>query len=316
MGHPVEAAGLGRGSRVRVWYRALRPFSYPASITPVLVGTALAWHVGQVDWGLFALALVASMAIQAGTNLANEYFDYVQGLDRPDSLGPAGVILQGLLPPRQVLAAGAAAFLLGIGLGLYIVARVGWPILAVGFFSVLAGWFYTARPLALGYRGLGEPEVFLFMGPVMVMATYYVHTQDITWTGFLVSIPVGLLVTAILQTNDIRDVVQDLERGRLTWAGLPHRWLGERWGKLVARGLYYGMVGGAYLTVIGLVASRMAPVATLLTLATLPKAWSLVRLMASGVEGRPLGAAVRGSARLHMLFGAALALGYGIDILV
>ena len=301
---------------LNVWYHALRPFSYPASIVPVLVGSAVAWYSGHVNWILFVFALLGSVAIHAGTNLANEYFDYTQGVDKPDSLGPAGVILEGKLRPKQVLQAAVLAFALGAALGAYIVIQVGFVVLALGLVSILAGWFYTAKPLSLGYRGLGEPEVFIFMGPVMVMASYYVQARSFALPPLLVSLPVGFLVTAILHANDQRDVVQDMERSRVTWVVLACRLWGMKRGKNFSCWVYYGMLACAYVTAIGLVVGGIAPPLTLLTLLTLPQAYRLIRFVASGVEGKPLSRVVRGTALLHMTFGATLTLGYFLSILI
>ena len=223
-------------SSLRVWYRALRPFTYSASLVPVLIGSAIAWRQGHVDVILFLFALLGSVFIQIGTNLANEYFDYVQGVDKPDSLGPAGVIIQGKLPARQVLVAAALAFTTGAMLGVYIVIKVGIIILLVGLLSVLFAWFYTAKPISLGYRGLGEAEVFIFMGPVMVAAAYYVQARTFAWTPLLISLPIAFLVTAILHANNLRDIQQDMERGRLTWAVLACR----LWGLEKGEGLPVG----------------------------------------------------------------------------
>lgn len=312
----MRGLAVPTGGRLSVWYRALRPFSYPASVVPVLVGSVVAWQAGQINGTLFLAALFGSVAIHAGTNLANEYFDYTQGVDKADSLGPAGVIIQGKLRPKQVLQAATLAFALGAILGIYIVSQVGFVILAIGLASILAGWFYTAKPLSLGYRGLGEPEVFIFMGPVMVMASYYVQVREFAWAPLLVSFPVGFLVTAILQANNMRDVVQDMERRRITWAVLACRLWGMNRGKAFSRWTYYGMLGAAYLTLIVLVAVGTAPISTLLTLLTLPQAYSLIRFVASGVEGKPLSSTVRGTAFLHMSFGIMLTLGYVANILI
>ena len=302
--------------KLNVWYRALRPFSYPASVVPVLVGSVAAWKGGYMDWTLFLCALFGSVAIHAGTNLANEYFDYTQGVDKADSLGPAGVILQGKLRPKHVLEAATLAFVLGAIFGTYIVFQVGFVILALGLASILAAWFYTAKPLSLGYRGLGEPEVFIFMGPIMVIGSYYVQTRSFAWTPLLVSLPVGLLVTAILHANNIRDVVQDMDRSRITWAVLACKSWGMKRGRDFSRRIYYAMLAGAYATLVGLVVAGTAPVFTLLTFLTIPQAYSLIRFVASGVKGRPLSRAVRGTAYLHMSFGATLTLGYLLSILL
>ena len=298
------------------WYHAHRPFSYPASIVPVLVGTAVAWSDGHVFWDLFLVALLSSIAIHAGTNLVNEYFDYTQGVDRTDSLGPAGVILRGELVPSHVLWAGVLAFTVGSALGGYLVLRVGWLILLIGVGSVFAGWFYTAKPLSLGYRGLGELEVFIFMGPVMVVGSYFVQTRSVNLTPLLVSLPVGLLVMAILHANNLRDVIQDDERSRVTWVVLACRWLGFERGRKLSEALYCGMIVGAYIVLMILVIVKVAPFYVLLALLTFPYASSLMRFVNSGVEGNSLSRAVRDTARLHMMFGGTLALGYFFEVLL
>ena len=302
--------------RIGVWYHALRPFSYPASIVPVMVGTVAAWHAGYANVTLFLATLFGSVAIHAGTNLANEYFDYTQGVDKADSLGPAGVILEGKLTSKAVLRAATLAFAFGAILGIYIVTQVGFVILLLGLVSILAGWFYTAKPFSLGYRGLGEPEVFIFMGCIMVEASYYVQARNFAWAPLLVSFPVGLLVTAILHANNIRDVVQDTERHRITWAVLVSRLWGVQRGGNISRWIYYGMLAGAYVILIILVLVGIVPMYALLTLLTIPQAYSLVRFVGSGVEGKTLSRVVRGTAYLHMSFGVALTVGYLLSILV
>src|SRR5581483_4157303 len=140
---------------------------------------------------LFMLALSGSAAIHAGTNLVNDYFDHVKGTDNEESLGQSGVIQRGLLSDRAVLAGGIVAFGVGAAIGLVITALTGWPVLALGLASVAAGYFYTASPFSLAYRGLGEVVVFVFMGPVIVLGAYYVQTETFAWEPFLASIPVG-----------------------------------------------------------------------------------------------------------------------------
>jgi 1,4-dihydroxy-2-naphthoate octaprenyltransferase len=280
------------------------------------VGTVVAWSDGHVFWELFLVALLSSVAIHAGTNLVNEYFDYTQGVDRMDSLGPAGVILRGELVPTHVLWAGVLAFTVGSALGGYLVFRVGWLILFIGIGSILAGWFYTAKPFSLGYRGLGELEVFIFMGPIMVVGSYFVQTRSVTLLPLLISLPVGLLVMAILHANNLRDVIQDDERSRVTWVVLACRWLGFERGRKLCEALYCGMIVGAYIVLIILVIVKVTPFYALLALLTFPYASSVMRFVKSGVEGKPLSRAVRDTARLHMMFGATLALGYVFEILL
>ena len=178
-------------SKRRAWWLALRPFSYPASIVPVCVGAAAA--AGEdVRPGLFFLTLVGSILIQAGTNLATDFFDFLHGVQPNATLG--GAIRSGVLSAGAVHRAAIAAFAAGAVCGLVIVAYVGWPILAVGFASVLAGYFYTAKPISYGRRGLGEVMVFVFMGLLMVLATYYVQVEHLSWRVFWPAIPVAMLV--------------------------------------------------------------------------------------------------------------------------
>src|SRR5437773_1337091 len=139
----------------RIWLAALRPISFTASVIPVLVGTAIAATDEFHPW-LFVLALAGSVAIHAGTNLVNDYFDHVKGTDNEESLGQSGVIQRGLLSPGAVLTGGIVAFLVGGAIGLVITAYAGWPVLALGVASVAAGYFYTASPFSLAYRGLGR----------------------------------------------------------------------------------------------------------------------------------------------------------------
>jgi 1,4-dihydroxy-2-naphthoate octaprenyltransferase len=301
---------MNLGARLKVWYHALRPFTYSASVVPILVGSAVAWRDHQVDIVLFLFTLVGSVFIQLGTNLANEYFDYVQGVDKHDSLGPAGVIIQGKLSARQVLAAAVLAFATGAMLGVYIFLQVGIIILIVGLVSVLFAWFYTAKPFSLGYRGLGEPEVFIFMGPVMVIAAYYIQARAFTWTSLLISLPVGFLVMAILHANNLRDIDQDSERNRLTWPVLACRYWGAERGRRVACWEYYLMLLSAYLILILLAGAGIVPWLVLLTLVTVPQALFLVRFVESGIKGRPLSRVVRGTSLLHLTFGLTLVIGY------
>jgi len=201
-----------------VWWRAVRPFSFTASVTPVLVGSAVADHDGLFDLVRFGVTLVASVAIHAATNLINDYYDHLRGVDTAESIGPSGVIQQGLLAPRAVLLGGLTLFALGGLLGLWLVAVVGWPILAIGAASVLAGYAYTGGPLPLGYIGLGDLTVFLFMGVVIVVGAYYVQAGTVSAAAVWASLPVAALVAAILVVNNLRDIEDDRAKGKRTLA--------------------------------------------------------------------------------------------------
>ena len=220
------------------WFWAARPFSLSASVAPVLVGSALAATAEALDWVLFALALTGSVAIQIGTNLTDEYSDHRKHGGTGKFLAPHKVIQRGLLSERAVALGMAAAFGYGIVAGLAIVAQVGWPILAVGLASVAAAYLYAGGPKPLGTLGLGEPVVFFFMGPLMVMASYYVQQESLTWASFYVSLPVAFIVTAILHVNNLRDVPEDPSGGQA-----QHRCRHRRNGvALAVRGVHRGGV--------------------------------------------------------------------------
>jgi len=184
-----------------LWWRAARPYSLTASVTPVLAGTAAAAHDGRCDSLGFLAALGGAAAIQAGTNMVNDYYDHARGVDTGASIGPGGLIQHGLLAPGAVLAGGLILFAAGSALGLWLVAIAGWPVLVAGVLSVLAGYAYTGGPMPLGYVGLGDLVVFVFMGPVIVLGAYFVQAHALGAGAWWTSLPLGALVTAILVVN-------------------------------------------------------------------------------------------------------------------
>jgi 1,4-dihydroxy-2-naphthoate octaprenyltransferase len=290
---------------LRSWFMALRPVSFTASVIPVLVGTAIAAEY-EFDALLFALALFGSIALHAGTNLVNDYFDHVKGTDNEESLGPSGVIQRGILSPRAVFTGGIVCFAVGAAIGLIITALVGWPVLALGLASILAGYFYTASPFSLAYRGLGEVVVFVFMGPVIVMGAYYVQVERFTWEAFIASLPIGLLVAAILHANNVRDIDNDRKNGKWTLAALA--------GRPLADYEFIALTIGAYAVVIVMTITGSAPWTILLTLVSLPLAMQLVRTEMAARSARALNGVLAGTAGLHMVFGALLALGFAAAV--
>ncbi|MGB8720989.1 MAG: prenyltransferase, partial [Desulfobacterales bacterium] len=156
-----------------VWFQATRPFSLTASVLPVVIGAVLAASVeGSVDWPLFPLIVACSLLFHIGTNMVSDYFDYRRGVDRDETYGSSRVLLEGLLTPKQLLAAGIILFAVGFSLGLLLVAVRGWPIFILGVIGLLGGWFYTGGPVAYKYVALGDILVFILMGPLMVIGSY------------------------------------------------------------------------------------------------------------------------------------------------
>jgi len=229
-----EASATGR-----IWLMAARPRTLPAAVAPVLVGTSLALGDGTFDPFAFLAALLGALFIQVGTNLSNDYSDARRGADTEDRLGPVRVTAGGLVPPRQVLYATYITFGLAVLCGIYLIVVAGWVLLAVGAASILAGVLYTGGPKPYGYEGLGELFVFLFFGVVAVTGSYYVQVQQLPWEAFVEAVPVGLLASAILVVNNVRDLDTDRRAGKRT--------LAVRLGRERTRGLYVAMLALAFL---------------------------------------------------------------------
>ena len=293
---------IGRvATSFKAWFKAVRPFSLSASIVPVLVGTSLAWRQGNIDILLFLLTLFGGVLIQIGTNLSDEYSDHTRGSYKSKFPVPHKVILQGLLSPRSVKLGAYICFSLAGLIGLYLVSVVGWLILFVGIASIAAGYFYSAGRLPLGNLGLGEPVVFIFMGILPVVATYYIQVGTVSGEALLLSLPVGFLVTAILVANNLRDVKEDAEAGKVTSA--------TQFGEKVAALIYIGLVAGAFLFVAIVSAWGGKSLFFLAPLISLSPGISLMRRVWRGKERQSLNIAVKGTAILHMQFGLLMSAG-------
>jgi 1,4-dihydroxy-2-naphthoate octaprenyltransferase len=293
---------MGAGpSRVQIWIEATRPFSFTASVTPVLIGSVVGAAEGPFSFGRFLLALFGSLFIHIGTNLINDYYDYVNGVDTPETLGPSQVIQRGLLSAGEVYWGGVAAFSLGSLFGLILVGLCGWPVLALGVASVLAGYFYTANPLSLAYIALGEATVFVFMGPVIVVGAYYVQREAFALAPLLISLPVGCLVAAILQANNIRDLESDRARGKKTLATVI--------GRQAANWELAGLIYGAFIITAALVLFGYAPWPILITFAALRHAVPAVRIPFSTDKVEPINASLLHIVKLHLEYGVLLIVG-------
>jgi 1,4-dihydroxy-2-naphthoate octaprenyltransferase len=293
---------------VQKWWGAVRPWSYTAAIVPVLLGAAVAAHEVTLNWLWLALALVGSIAIQGGTNLMNDYYDYKKGTDTPAVKGTGGALLRGDMTPEQIFWAGIIAFAVGSAIGLYFVYATGPFILWLGLCSVAVGYFYTAGPFALAYVGLGELAVFIFMGPVMVLGSYYLQQPVIAWPAIWAALPVSFVVAAILHANNLRDIDTDIINHKRTLATML--------GRSGARVEFYVLVGGAFVSVLVLIALGLAPWPTLISFVMAPLAWRLMRTAATEEAAEKLHPVLRGSAVLHMRFGMLYVIGWVIAVWV
>jgi 1,4-dihydroxy-2-naphthoate polyprenyltransferase len=279
---------------MRIWIAAARVRTLPAAVAPVLVGTALAGYAHVFHPLRFAAALVGAIFIQVGTNLSNDYSDARRGADTEDRLGPVRVTAGGLVPPDRVLLATYLSFGVAVGAGGYLIAVAGWQLLLVGAASILAGVLYTGGPRPYGYEGLGELFVFLFFGIVAVAGSYFVQIRHLHWEAFALAVPVGLLASAILVVNNVRDIDTDRRAGKRT--------LAVRLGRERARTLYALAVYLAY---------ALAPVTwwfgpltvwTLLPWLTLPLAVRLVRTVRNQTDGPSLNEALARTGQLQLVF--------------
>jgi 1,4-dihydroxy-2-naphthoate octaprenyltransferase len=284
------------------WVLGARPRTLPAAVVPVVVGTAAA--VGEpgssiVLWR-FVAALVVALAIQIATNYVNDYADGVRGTD-DGRVGPTRLVAAGLAKASEVrLAAGIAALVAGIA-GLALAAAVGPEVLVIGVASFAAGYLYTGGPKPYGYAGMGELFVFVFFGLVATVGSAYVQLDRITGVAVGASIPVGLLATALLVVNNLRDIPTDARSGKRT--------LAVRLGDGSTRALYVALVAGAFV-LVPLLALRRPWV--LLALLAIVAAERPLRRIASGTSGMALIRVLGDTGRLQLAFGLLLALGLAV----
>jgi 1,4-dihydroxy-2-naphthoate polyprenyltransferase len=292
--------------RASAWYEIARPFSLTASTVPVAAAGALALINGELNVPLFSAALVASVLLHIGTNIVNEIYDVRHGVDTITSPRASQALLKGRVQEREAFALVGVSFALAalIGLGLALVR--GWPVLAFGLAGLIAGYGYTAPPFNFKYRALGIPLVFAMMGPLMVTGAYYVITGALSLQALIVSVPVGLLVAAILHGNEWRDITDDARYGIGTLSTL--------FGRRVAHIGYVSLIVGAYLTLALAVLLQWLPSTALLAMLSLPLFVRAIRASELGALGQQRAIAMIDleTAQLHAAFGYLLVVGLAL----
>ncbi|CDQ39238.1 MULTISPECIES: 1,4-dihydroxy-2-naphthoate polyprenyltransferase [Virgibacillus] len=207
----------------QVWWRLLRPHTLTASFIPVFVGSMLAFREGYVNLPLFIAMLIAAVLIQAATNMFNEYYDFVKGLDSEDSVGIGGTIVRDGIKPKTVLQLALGFYGIAILLGIYICLESSWWIAVIGLGCMVFGYLYTGGPLPIAYTPLGELFSGFLMGTVIIGISYFIQAEVITPEVIFASIPIALFIGAIMLSNNIRDLDNDKENGRKTLAILLGR---------------------------------------------------------------------------------------------
>ena len=288
-------------NKSQAWVLASRPKTLPAAAAPVIVATFLAIGDGVFQfWPAFA-ALIGALLIQIGTNFANDYYDFIKGTDTEERLGPTRVTQAGLLSPKEVFTGMWIVFALAVLVGIYILIIGGWPIFVIGLFSILFGILYTGGPYPLGYNGLADIFVFIFFGFVAVGGTYYIQAGTIPSQVYWASIPIGLIATAILVVNNIRDMEQDKIAGKRT--------LAVRFGKKVSQLQYFVMLGISYLVPVVMLVSGLVSYWILVVFLSLPLAYSLSKDIVEK-QGSVLNQTLAGTGKLELIYAILFSVGY------
>jgi len=289
---------------ISIWAMAIRPRTLPTAVAPVVVGTAAAAAVGQFHLLPALAALAGALMLQIGVNLANDYFDFVKGVDTSERVGPIRVTQSGLIAPSQVRLAMILSLATAALFGIYLIRVGGMPILAIGVAAIVSALCYSGGPLPLASRALGDLFVFLFYGPVAVCGTYYVQALSVSLLTVLVSIQMGFLITAVLVVNNLRDMVTDRKAGKITLAVAlgPKRTVME----------YRLLITGAYLLVFAAWFPGWVSAWGLLPVVAFPKALRLFAEVRPETPPARMNSALAGTAA-HALMFAALA---GVGILL
>ncbi|GEL77917.1 1,4-dihydroxy-2-naphthoate polyprenyltransferase [Tenuibacillus multivorans] len=286
---------LGEKSGFQIWWRMLRPHTLTASFVPVFVGTVIASIETTVHYGLFFAMLLASMLIQAATNMFNEYYDFVKGLDTEKSVGIGGTIVRDGISPQTVRWLAFMFYGLAILLGFYICIETNFWIALIGLISMLFGYLYTGGPYPIAYSPFGELFSGFFMGTVIIGISYFIQTSYLSVEAVLLSLPVAVLIGAILLSNNIRDLEGDKKNGRKTLAILIGR-------DNAIRLLAYFFIS-AYVFTIILITLGMMPVWGVITLLSIKKPINAVKVFKNNHTPLEMMPAMKFTAQTNTMFG-------------
>ena len=283
------------------WLLAARIQTLPAAISPVVLGTALAFHDGTFSFIISFMTLFAAILIQIGSNFANDVFDFEKGTDGKERLGPLRVTQAGLILPKNMKKAMWLVFIMAIFVGFYLASIGGWPIVMIGLASILAGILYTGGPYPFGYHGLGDVLVFLFFGLVAVPGTYYLQTGEITYLSIWMGVAIGMLSTAILVVNNLRDADLDKVSGKKT--------LAVRLGKQFSKIQYSILIIMPFFIPIYIWWNNKDELSLIITIFALPISFHLIYQIFS-LTGSNLNNVLLKTVRLLFIFSLLLAVGF------
>lgn len=286
-------------NRFQAWKTASRPHTLPAAVVPVFVGSGLAYGEDVFRWDAFVWAIVGALAIQVAANFANDASDAARGADTEDRLGPPRMVAAGVINSRQMWLATWVAVGVAAVAGVFLTVIAGWVILVIGGSSVVAMLGYVGGPAPYGYRGLGEIFVFVFFGLVATVGSRYVHDMTAPLDAWLLAIPIGMLVTAILVANNYRDIDTDRRANKRTLAVILGR---DR-----TRTLFAMLVFMPFLLIALFAVAGWTPLSTLFSGFLLPFGGVPVRIVYAKTDGPALIRALKATARLHLWVGVSLA---------
>ncbi len=285
---------------IKNWLLAIRPKTLPAAAAPVITGSAVAISDGSFSFFIFCAVLSGAFLLQISVNLANDYFDFKHNIDTHKRLGPKRVTQSGLIAPSSVRNAMITTLVLSLLVGVYLVTKGGLPIVIIVILSLVSALAYSGGPYPIASNGLGELFVFIFFGPVAVCGTYYLLTDTLTFKAFLTSVPVGLLITAIMVVNNLRDIKTDETAGKRTLAVIL--------GGAGTKSEYVLLILVSYLIPPVLYALKINSIYILLPLLSMPLSYPLL-ITVSEKRGRVLNETLAGTARLSLIYSFLFSLG-------
>jgi 1,4-dihydroxy-2-naphthoate octaprenyltransferase len=298
----LTLAQRARRRLASVW-EIVRPFAFTGSFVPITAGATLAAVDGRFSWPLYVAALAAGMLIQSGANVVNEVFDVRQGIDTISSPRASHAVLKGRFTEHGAYLFAVSLFAAACAIGIGLAYVRGPAIIALGLLGIVAGYTYTAPPFQYKYKAVGLPMIFLIMGPIMTVGSYYAVSGGADLRSLVLSVPVGLLVAAIVHGNDWRDIGDDSRAGIVT----PSILFGREW----AHYGYIALVLGAYVSLALSVAARLLPPTATIAVLSVPFLAQVVRSAELGATGQARAIAMIDieTARLHFAFGSLLVIG-------
>ncbi|TKH03336.1 1,4-dihydroxy-2-naphthoate polyprenyltransferase [Peribacillus simplex] len=304
----TEYDGLPLKRTWKIWWELIRPHTLTAAFVPVLLGTVIALLEDGVNWLLFAAMMIASILIQAATNLFNEYYDFKRGLDTEESVGIGGGIVRHGMTPKLIMSLALGMYAIALIIGIYICAASSWWLAVVGLVCMLVGYLYTGGPLPISYTPFGELFSGLFMGFLIILIAFFIQTGDVSSTAILIAIPSGILVGLINLSNNLRDHDGDKAHGRKTMPVVM--------GRKNALTFMAIMFAFSYLWLVGLVLTGSVTAWILLAFLSIPKAMAAIKGFVGKTQPITMVPAMKATAQTNTFFGLLMAIGLFISYLI